>query len=68
MDRHREDRLFTLVSRVATGMTMLFITILWNKVAYLDQEVARRDKDLAKYFLVIETRLTRVEVKLEEDK
>jgi len=66
MTHPKEDRLFTLVSRVATGMTILLITHLWNRVDALSADSVRRDQELAKYFLEIESRLTRVETRMED--
>ena len=59
-----EERLFTLVSRTSLAITMFFLTTLWTKVDSLDQAGKVRDKELARFMLEIEHRMTALETKV----
>ena len=60
-----EERMFTLVSRTSFAITMFFLTTLWTKVASLDQAGRLRDKELARFMLEIEHRMTAQETKVD---
>ena len=59
-----EERMFTLVSRTSLAITMFFLTTLWTKVDSLDQAGKVRDKELARFMLEIEHRMTALETKV----
>jgi len=60
-----EERMFTLVSRTSLAITMFFLTTLWTKVDSLDQAGKVRDKELARFMLEIEHRMTALETKVD---
>ena len=60
-----EQRMFTLVSRTSLAITMFFLTTLWTKVDSLDQAGRLRDKELARFMLEIEHRMTALETKVD---
>ena len=60
-----EERMFTLVSRTSLAITMFFLTTLWSKVDSLDQAGRLRDKELARFMLEIEHRMTALETKVD---
>lgn len=60
-----EERMFTLVSRTSLAITMFFLTTLWTKVDSLDQAGRLRDKELARFMLEIEHRMTALETKVD---
>jgi hypothetical protein len=60
-----EERMFTLVSRTSLAITMFFLTTLWTKVDSLDQAGRVRDKELARFMLEIEHRMTALETKVD---
>ena len=60
-----EERMFTLVSRTSLAITMFFLTTLWTKVDSLDQAGKTRDKELARFMLEIEHRMTALETKVD---
>lgn len=62
-----EERVFTLVSRTSLAITMFFLTTLWTKVDSLDQAGRIRDKELARFMLEIEHRMTALETKVDKD-
>ena len=62
-----EERVFTLVSRTSLAITMFFLTTLWTKVDSLDQAGRIRDKELARFMLEIEHRMTVLETKVDKD-
>ena len=57
--------MFTLVSRTSLAITMFFLTTLWTKVDSLDQAGRLRDKELARFMLEIEHRMTALETKVD---
>ena len=59
-----EERMFTLVSRTSLAITMFFLTTLWTKVDSLDHAGKVRDKELARFMLEIEHRMTALETKV----
>ena len=67
MNSNTEERLYTIVSRIATAMVLLFVSILWGQIQDLSKENQRRDKELAEFMLQIEHRLTIVEERLKND-
>jgi hypothetical protein len=62
-----EERVFTLVSRTSLAITMFFLTTLWTKVDSLDRAGRVRDKELARFMLEIEHRMTFLETKIDKD-
>ena len=67
MNSNTEERLYNIVSRIATALMLLFISILWGQIQDLCKENQRRDKELAEFMLQIEHRLTIVEERLKND-
>ena len=67
MNSNTEERLYTIVSRIATALVLLFVSILWGQIQDLSKENQRRDKELAEFMLQIEHRLTIVEERLKND-
>ena len=67
MNSNTEERLYNIVSRIATALMLLFISILWGQIQDLSKENQRRDKELAEFMLQIEHRLTIVEERLKND-
>ena len=64
MNSNTEERLYTIVSRIATALVLLFVSILWGQIQDLSKENQRRDKEFAEFMLQIEHRLTIVEDRL----
>ena len=56
-----EDKLFTMASRLLVAISLFLLTTLWAKVDEIDSENRARDRDLARFMLEIEHRLTSLE-------
>ncbi len=67
MNANTEERLYNIVSRIATALMLLFVSILWGQIQNLSDENQRRDKELAGFMLQIEHRLTIVEERIRND-
>ena len=67
MNSTTEDRLYTLVSRIATAAILLLMTMLWGRIGTLSEQNIRRDHELAEFMLQIEHRLTVVEERIRND-
>jgi hypothetical protein len=65
MDSRLNDKLLNAISTVALALTLFLMTNLWSRVDTLELQMRTQDKELAEIMLRIESRMTRVETRLD---
>ena len=66
MDSRLNDKLLSAISAVALALTLFLMTNLWARVDALELQMRTQDKELAEIMLRMESRMTRVETRLDE--